>query len=118
MEDKILFSNLLDYYSGLLPEKQRECMIQYYYDDLSLAEISENQGITRQGVYDLIKRGEASLKKAERELKLIKKRNETRKSIKELIKVAAWVAKKTNDEEAAEECRDIVKKLLKELETY
>ena len=73
MERKVYFSRLLDFYGGLLPEKQRACMFQYYYDDLSLAEVSENLGITRQGVRDLIKRGEAALEKSEAELKLMEK---------------------------------------------
>lgn len=71
MERKVYFSRLLDFYGGLLPEKQQACMFQYYYDDLSLAEVSENLGITRQGVRDFLKRGEAALEKAEAELKLI-----------------------------------------------
>ncbi|MBQ9557415.1 MAG: DNA-binding protein [Clostridia bacterium] len=73
MERKVYFSRLLDFYGGLLPEKQRACMFQYYYDDLSLAEVSENLGITRQGVRDLLKRGEASLEKSEAELRLIER---------------------------------------------
>lgn len=73
MERKVYFSRLLDFYGGLLPEKQRACMFQYYYDDLSLAEVSENLGITRQGVRDFIKRGEAALEKSEAELKLMER---------------------------------------------
>ena len=51
-------SFLLDFYGDVLTERQREVMEQYYNDDLSLAEIGENFGITRQGVRDAIKRGE------------------------------------------------------------
>ncbi len=47
---------LLDYYGGLLPEKQRRLVEYYYCDDLSLAEISETEGITRQGARDAIVR--------------------------------------------------------------
>ena len=79
MERKVYYSRLLDFYGGLLPEKQQACMFQYYYDDLSLAEVSENLGITRQGVRDLIKRGEASLEKSEAELKLVEKDDEKRR---------------------------------------
>lgn len=70
MERKFYISKLLDFYGGLLPENQTTCLTQYYNDDLSLAEISENIGISRQGVRDLIKRGEATLEKLESELKL------------------------------------------------
>ena len=46
---------LLDFYGEVLTEKQREMLRQYYNDDLSLSEIGENFGITRQGARDAIK---------------------------------------------------------------
>ena len=52
---------LLDFYGEVLTEKQREMMSQYYHDDLSLSEIGENFGITRQGARDAIKHGESTL---------------------------------------------------------
>ena len=52
------FSVLLDYYGAVLTDKQRAILTEYYDEDLSLAEIAENYGITRQGVRDSIKRGE------------------------------------------------------------
>ena len=48
----------------MLTEKQREMLRQYYNDDLSLSEIGENFGITRQGARDAIKHGETTLKGA------------------------------------------------------
>ena len=50
---------LLDLYGDMLTEKQRDFLGYYYNDDLSLSEIAENEGITRQGVRDAIKRAEA-----------------------------------------------------------
>ena len=58
---------LLDVYGAFLSEKQRELMSHYYNDDLSLAEIAENEGTTRQAVSDIIRRGEAQLKRFEKE---------------------------------------------------
>ena len=52
---------LLDFYGDMLTEKQRDFLGYYYNDDLSLSEIAENEGITRQGVRDSIKRAEAQL---------------------------------------------------------
>ena len=52
---------LLDFYGEMLTEKQRDMVHYYYNDDLSLAEIAENEGITRQGVRDSIKRAEAQM---------------------------------------------------------
>jgi predicted DNA-binding protein YlxM (UPF0122 family) len=52
------FSKLLDYYAPCLTEKQRDAAANFYNDDLSLGEIAENTGITRQAVRDNIKRAE------------------------------------------------------------
>ena len=56
---------LLDFYGEVLTEKQREMLRQYYNDDLSLSEIGENFGITRQGARDAIKHGENALEELE-----------------------------------------------------
>ena len=64
-EKKLTYGILLDYYAALLTERQRELLSAYYNDDLSLSEISENTGISRQGVRDAIKRGEAELDRLE-----------------------------------------------------
>lgn len=56
---------LLDFYGEVLTQKQREMLCQYYNDDLSLSEIGENFGITRQGARDAIKHGETTLKELE-----------------------------------------------------
>ena len=69
MADKDLrISVLLDHYGAMLTDKQREVIDLHYNDDLSLAEIAEQEGITRQGVRDNIKRGEAQLLEMEEKL--------------------------------------------------
>ena len=60
-------SALLDVYGFALSEKQRALTEYYYDDDLSLSEIAENEGITRQGVRDLIKRAEQQMLRFEAE---------------------------------------------------
>ena len=57
MDKKIEISMLWQIYGALLTEKQKEYIDYYYNEDLSLAEIAQNDGITRQGVRDIIKRG-------------------------------------------------------------
>lgn len=64
---------LLDYYGAVLTEKQREVIELYYNEDLSLAEIAEHSGITRQGVRDSIKRGEAQMLEMEEKLHLVER---------------------------------------------
>jgi predicted DNA-binding protein YlxM (UPF0122 family) len=63
---------LLDYYGELLTPKQQQVISFYYNDDLSLSEIAQNEGITRQGVRDAIKRGEAQLVEMEEKLGLLR----------------------------------------------
>ena len=52
---------LLDFYGSTLPDDQRDVLTAYYFEDLSLAEIAEGRGLTRQGVRASIKRGEKQL---------------------------------------------------------
>ena len=66
-------SALLDVYGSFLSEKQQALTEYYYNDDLSLSEIAENEGITRQGVNDLIKRAVAQLKDLEEKCGYCKK---------------------------------------------
>lgn len=67
---------LLDLYGAALTDKQRALVDYYYNDDLSLSEISENEGITRQGARDGIKRAEAQLREWEEKLGLLEWRRE------------------------------------------
>ncbi len=72
---------LLDYYGGLLNEKQRQLVEYYYCDDLSLAEISDNEGITRQGARDAIVRAVAKLKQYEEAVGFIKKADDIKENL-------------------------------------
>ena len=72
-EKNLEVSVLLDFYSELLTEKQRDVIDLYYNEDLSLAEIAEHENITRQGVRDSIKRGEQVLFEMESALRLAEK---------------------------------------------
>ncbi len=81
-------SNLLDFYGDVLSPKQRDIMEQYYNDDLSLAEISENFGITRQGVRDAIKRAEGILLELEEKVGVVRQYGAVRQSIPRLQQLA------------------------------
>lgn len=70
-------SVLCDIYSSLLPEKQRLALDYYYNEDLSLSEIAEHAGISRQGVRDQIKHAEAQLLTFEKCLGLYEKSRKT-----------------------------------------
>ncbi len=71
MAEDYKLSLLLDFYGGMLTETQREMFEFYYNDDLSLSEIAENEGITRQGVRDSVKRAESQLTDMENRLGLV-----------------------------------------------
>ena len=81
-------SVLCDIYSGLLPEKQRMALDYYYNEDLSLSEIAEHAGISRQGVRDQIKHAEAQLLEFENALHLYEKMQKTERLLDELTKLS------------------------------
>ncbi len=72
---------LFDFYGEMLTEKQRDVIELYYEDDLSLSEIAENEGITRQGVRDSIKRAETQLLEMEERLGLAKRFREMQEGV-------------------------------------
>lgn len=74
-------SMLLDFYGALLTDKQRECFQLHYNDDLSLAEIAEQSGISRQGVWDNIRRAEMTLNDIEEKTALVRRFEETTKAL-------------------------------------
>lgn len=74
MIEKTTYINaLFDFYQSLLTEKQRNYMEMYYAEDFSLGEISEDSKVSRQAVYDNIKRTEAILVTYEEKLGLYEK---------------------------------------------
>lgn len=79
---------LLDLYGEMLTEKQRDFLDLYYNEDLSLSEIAENEGITRQGVRDAIKRAEAQLYDMEARLGFAKRFEEISERMNEIIDCA------------------------------
>ena len=87
-EKNLKISVLCDIYSGLLPEKQRNALDYYYNEDLSLSEIAELVGISRQGVRDQIKHAEAQLIEYEDALHLYDKMQKTAKLLDELSKLS------------------------------
>lgn len=97
LNKKLIISLLLDFYGQLLSEKQFEIMDYYYNDDLSLREIAEIVGITRQGVHDTIKRSEAFLEELETKLGLYSRWQSIQQQL-ELINTAVINIENENSE--------------------
>jgi len=75
---------LFDFYQALLTDKQRSYMELYYLDDHSLGEIAESYNISRQAVYDNIRRTEAMLEEYEEKLNLFEKFQQRQIVLKQL----------------------------------
>ncbi|MFK2824969.1 putative DNA-binding protein [Bacillus sp. B190/17] len=84
LEKTTRMNYLYDFYHSLLTDKQRSYMSLYYLDDFSLGEIAEEYEISRQAVYDNIKRTEVMLEEYESKLLLFKKFQERSRLLKEL----------------------------------
>ena len=78
-------SYLLDFYGDAIPPKHKEILSQYYEEDLSLSEVAENFGISRQGARHLIKKGEEQLIFLEEKLGLAKRYKDTNRLYSDLI---------------------------------
>jgi uncharacterized protein len=79
---------LYDFYGELLTDRQKEFFDYYYNDDLSLSEIAENAGISRQGVRDVIVRAEAQMQEIEDKTGLIRRFEEMRSHLDAIASAA------------------------------
>ena len=111
MEKKIEISILLDLYAKLLTEKQYDFLNDYYNNDLSLAEIAENYGITRQAARDNIKKGENKLFEYEEKLKIMKTALNTEKKIAKILSQITTIKTQYTDEKIAEILENIKNEL-------
>ncbi len=102
LKEKVELSILFDFYGELLKNHNKHIFEDYVLNDLSLSEIAEEQGISRQGVYDIVKRCSKQLKECEEKLNLVKKFEETKEKvnrIKELTQEIKLSGEKTCLEE-------------------
>lgn len=84
-------SLLFDFYGEMLTEKQRDVIEQYYNQDLSLSEIAENAGISRQGVRDSVKRAELQLFEMEERLGLAARLRDMNTALKSIAAAAVAI---------------------------
>ena len=103
--DEITQASLLyDFYGQLLSRRQKECMELYYEENLSLSEIADEFGISRQGVSDALRNAVRALNEYERKLGLVEKLQKTNQAIAEIDSiidgVAAGMIQETGQENA------------------
>ena len=84
MEETLYIINLYDYYGDLLTDKQKEYFEDYYHNNLTLSEIAENNGISRNAIHKQIKDTENKLLAYEDKLRLCEKYQELKEIIKDL----------------------------------
>ena len=94
--DALEMALLLDYYGGMLTDKQRDCFDMRYNQDLSLGEIAESMGVSRQAVNDNLSRTEALLRRMEENIGCVKRYKLSRNAISE-IRNAATVLDASSD---------------------
>lgn len=107
MEKIVKVAQLYDMYGALLNEKQRDVINCYYNEDLSLQEIADNDGRSKQAISDMINRSVDKLFEFENELSLLKSKNELKASlfdIRELIE-------SSNNKEAIEMLNIVIEKI-------
>ena len=110
-EKNMKIAYLLDFYSEVLDEHTREIMRAYYNDDLSLAEIAEDEGISRQGIRHVIKKGEEQLMFLESKLGIAKQHEE----FMDINDALARVITQLEESDAHAECVNALKRLSKKL---
>lgn len=84
METRIYLSSLYDIYGELLTKKQQQYFEEYYFDNLSLSELSENYEVTRTAIHNQVKEAEEKLKRYENILKVYEKNEKLIEIIKPL----------------------------------
>lgn len=114
MNEKVLQTYLYDFYGELLNEHQRQIYEDFVFNDLSLGEIAAEEGISRQGVSDMIKRCTKKLEDYESKLHLVSKFLSVKKDVEEIHRLAEEV-QSSFDKDIIEEIQNISNKILEEV---
>ncbi len=96
LEEIVELSILYDFYGELLSEHKRRIFEDYVLNDLSLGEIAEEQHISRQGVYDIVKRCSQELKDYEQRLSLVHKFNNVKEAVGRIKTISEEVKQSGN----------------------
>ena len=105
---------LFDFYGEVLTERQKEFFDLYYNEDLSLAEIAENYGISRQGVRDVIVRAEAAMTEIEDKTHLIRRFYQMQKELGVIEEAADRLLTAVHERSYNERMLDEIGRVIKE----
>ena len=111
MDKKIEISILCQIYGKLLTEKQFNFIDDYYNNDLSLSEIADNYGITRQAARDNIKKGENKLFEYEEKLEIMKTTLKNEKTIEDILVQISTIQTSYSDKKIAKILENVKKQL-------
>ncbi len=108
MKDIVRYAEMLDLYGGILTEKQFEMLDSYYCRDLTLEEIAENNGVSKQAVHFAIKNAQAKITRLEKQLGILAKHD----VLEEMLSEAKDAIRRGEDDELIiSRLDDIAKKL-------
>ena len=102
---------LIDFYGDMLTEKQHAFLNYYYNDDLSLSEIAANEGLTRQGVRDAIKRAESQLYDMGARVGLVSRFESMKNGLEEIMSYADEIGEYNRTHSLSREVNDCTAKI-------
>ncbi len=111
MEEHIKLGILCQIYGKLLTEKQYSVLNDYYNEDLSLSEIAENRGISRQAVRDLIQKGEEKLFEYEKVLKIMENNQKNEQKLQIVFSKLSELENNVSDKKAKKILNEVQKEL-------
>lgn len=111
MDKHIKISMLWQIYGKLLTDKQYEIINDYYNNDLSLAEIAENNDISRQGVRDILMKGESKLFEYEEKLAIMEKTQLQEKQIQVILAQFSEIKDSSSDRKVEKILNEVQKEL-------
>ena len=114
MEQKVAQAYLYDFYGELLNNRQQKIYEDFIFNDLSLGEIAEEEGISRQGVHDMVRRCTKTLESYESKLHLVQKFLDTKERVAKIHALASEFHK-SHDESVLDQIEQISNAILEEL---
>ena len=114
MEEIVELSLLFDFYGEMLGDHKKQIFEDYVLNDLSLAEIADEEGISRQGVHDIVKRCTKQLKEYEATLHLVEKFQNMKKKLTDVSELLT-IEVSNNSNKNLEKAKSILNEVMTEL---